>query len=92
MIVRILNEGQYVLPSLYYDDIHRIDNEIVEIIARNDEKSFNKAYAELIDMVRKYGTPLDPNILHDSNLILPPADLSLKEAKRIFVGKELIPG
>ena len=57
MIVRILNEGQCVVPSLYYDDMHNIDNEIVEIIAKNDEKNFNKAYAELIDMVRKNGTP-----------------------------------
>jgi len=91
MIVRIMNEGQYDVPSLYYDDINKIDKEIVGIIARNDEKRFEKAYAELINMVHKNGVPIDPKILHDSNLIIPPADTSLKEAKRIFVGEKIIP-
>jgi len=33
MIVRIMNENQYVVPSLYYDDINKLDNDIVNLIA-----------------------------------------------------------
>ena len=92
MIVRILNEGQYVVPSLYYDDINKIDNEIVKLIAKGDEKGFHKAYKELIEIIRKNGVPMDAKTLHESDLIVPPADLTFKEAKRIFVGEGLIPG
>ncbi len=92
MIVRIMNENQYVVPSLYYDDINKIDNEIVKLIAKDDEKGFKKAYGELIALVRKNGVPMDVKIIHESDLIIPPADLTFKEAKSIFVGEGLIPG
>ena len=45
MIIRILNENQYVVPSLYYDDINKIDNEIVKDIAKGDKAAFKKNYA-----------------------------------------------
>lgn len=92
MIIRIMNENQYIVPSLYYDDINKIDNEIVKYIAKDDEKSFKKAYAELIAIVRKNGVPMDVKTLKESDLIIPPADLSFKEAKKIFAGEGLIPG
>lgn len=92
MIIRILNENQYVVPSLYYDDINRLDNEIVGFIAKDDEKGFRKAFAQLIAIVRKNGVPMDVKSLKESDLIIPPADLSFAEAKKIFVGEGLIPG
>lgn len=92
MIIRILNENQYVVPSLYYDDINKIDNEIVKLIAKGDKKGFKEKYGELISIVRKNGVPLDPKTLKESDLIIPPADLTFEEAKKIFVGDGLIPG
>lgn len=92
MIIRILNEGQYVVPSLYYDDINKIDNEIVKVIAKGDKKSFKAKYAELIAIIHKNGIPLDAKTLKESDLIVPPADLTFEEAKKIFVGEGLIPG
>ncbi len=92
MIIRIMNENQYIVPSLYYDDINRIDNEIVHLIAKGDEKGFKEKYAELVAIVRKNGVPMDPKTLKESDLIIPPADLTFEEAKKIFVGEGLIPG
>ncbi len=92
MIVRIMNENQYIVPSLYYDDINKIDNEIVKLIAKGDEKGFKRMYADLIAIVRKNGVPMDVKTIHESDLIIPPADLTFEEAKRIFVGEGLIPG
>jgi len=92
MIIRIMNENQYIVPSLYYDDINQIDNEIVKLIAKGDEKGFKKKYGELIALIRKNGVPMDPKTLKESDLIVPPADTTFEEAKRIFTGEGLIPG
>ncbi len=92
MIIRIMNENQYIVPSLYYDDINKIDNEIVKLIAKGDKNGFKKKYAELISIIRKNGVPMDPKTLKESDLIVPPADTTFEEAKKIFVGEGLIPG
>jgi hypothetical protein len=92
MIIRILNENQYIVPSLYYDDINKIDNEIVKLIAKGDKNGFQKKYGELIAIIRKNGVPLDPKTLKESDLIVPPADITFEEARKIFVGEGLIPG
>ncbi|HTX43545.1 MAG TPA: hypothetical protein VMC61_02360 [Methanocella sp.] len=92
MIIRILNENQYIVPSLYYDDINKIDNEIVKLIAKGDKNGFKKKYGELIAIIRKNGVPLDPKTLKESDLIVPPADITFEEARKIFVGEGLIPG
>jgi hypothetical protein len=87
-----MNENQYIVPSLYYDDINSLDNEIVKLIARDDKEGFRKKYEELISVIRKNGVPMDPKTLKNSDLIVPPADISFEEAKRIFIGEGLIPG
>jgi hypothetical protein len=92
MIIRIMNENQYIVPSIYYDDINKIDNEIVKFIAKEDKKGFMEKYMELIDIIRKNGVPMDPKTLKESDLIVPPADITFEEAKKIFVGEGLIPG
>jgi hypothetical protein len=92
MIIRIMNENQYIVPSLYYDDINKMDNEVVKLIARGDREGFKEKYDELIALIRKNGVPMDPKTLKESDLIVPPADLTFEEAMRIFVGEGLIPG
>lgn len=92
MIIRIMNENQYIVPSVYYDDINKIDNEIVKLIAKGDKKGFKEEYAKLIALVRKNGVPMDPKTLKESDLIVPPADITFEEAKKIFIGEGLIPG
>ena len=41
--------------------------------------------------MRDRGTPLDPADLHASDVIVPPDDLSLEEARELFSGDGLIP-
>lgn len=92
MIVRILNDNQYLVPSLYYDEINEIDNAVVQAIARDDREGFKLHYDRLIELVRQNGVPADPTLLQESDLILPPPDLSFEEARKLFVGEGLIPG
>ncbi len=92
MIIRIMNENQYIVPSLYFDDINKIDNEVVKLIAKGDREGFKEKYGELIALVRKNGVPMDPKTLKESDLIVPPADITFEEARRLFTGEGLIPG
>lgn len=92
MIIRIIGDQQYEVKSSIVDKLNDIDNKIVELVAKGDEKNFKKEYAKMIALVRKKGKPLDPKTITGSHLILPPEDLTIEEAKRIFTGEGLIPG
>lgn len=92
MIIRILNDNQYVVPSLYLDQINLIDNEIVRCLARDDINGFKENYRKMIDLIKKNGVPVDEHLLKQSDLIVPPPDLSFDEAKNIFTGEGIIPG
>jgi hypothetical protein len=81
-----------MIPSLYLDEINSIDNDIVKCIAKGDRDNFNKKYSSLVAIIKKNGTPMDPKTIKESDLIIPPQDLTFEEAERIFIGEGLVPG
>ena len=91
MIVRITNEGQYNLPGKYIDDLNTIDDQLVEVVEAENSEEFERLLKKMLDMVRENGTPLPLDELVESDLILPEADLTLKEAEEMFVGEGLVP-
>ena len=92
MIVRILTEGQYNLPGAYIDNLNSIDNELVEVVADEDEEAFARVLKQMLDLVREHGTPVPIDELVESDLVLPEPDITLKEAEEMFVGEGLVPG
>lgn len=91
MIVRILTEGQYNLPGAYIDALNEIDNELVEVVAAEDEPEFKRALKRMLDLVRENGSPVPVNELVESDLVLPEPDITLIEAEEMFVGEGLMP-
>jgi PspAA-like protein len=91
VIVRISNEGQYELPDGLRDELNEVDNRIVTAVESDDEASFRHSFDELLGLIRDNGTPLDGDDLAESELIVPPADLTLAEAERDFTGDGLLP-
>jgi len=92
MIVRILGEDQYEVPSSYLDRLNRLDNQAVLAAAEGDTKKFQRFLGQMLELVRKRGRRLPPEELHESDVILPFPDLTIEEAKGLFVGEGLIPG
>lgn len=90
MIIRILGEGQFNLDSKHIDDLNNIDNRIVDHVNKGDRIAFRKDLEKLISTVKDLGKPLDPVDIVQSDLILPPEDLSFEEAKRVFSGDGII--
>lgn len=92
MIVRIATEGQYQLDEDDKSAFDELDNEVVKACEADDEASFRTSFGRLLDLVRKRGTPVADDQLVGSDLILPPPDVSLEEARAEFTGEGLIPG
>ena len=91
MIVRISTEGQYRLPDEDADRLNDLDNEVVAAVEAGDEERFQEVFAQLLELVRSDGSPLAEDELEESDVILPPPDLTFDEAGVQFTGDGLIP-
>ena len=91
MIVRISTEGQYDLPDGDADKLNDLDNEAVAAVEAGDEDRFHEVFESMLAMVRGDGKPVADDLLEESDVILPPPDLSFVEASETFTGDGLIP-
>jgi hypothetical protein len=92
-IVRIMGHGQFTIDDRTLKKLNNIDNSIVELVSaeRSDDTEFKKRLTELSNIVVENGKPLDPHEIIKSDIILPSADLSIDEAKKLFRGEGVIP-
>jgi hypothetical protein len=92
MIVRIATEGQYEVSADDIPGLNELDNQAVTSCEADDDAAFRDVFGRLLDYVRTHGTPLPEDELVGSDVMLPPPDFSLEEAKVEFRGEGLIPG
>jgi hypothetical protein len=92
VIVRIATEDQYELLESDAEVLNELDNEAVKACETGDEQQFHDVYTRLVQFVRENGEKLADDRLEGSDLILPPPDVSLEEARKEFSGEGLIPG
>jgi hypothetical protein len=92
-IVRIMGHGQFTVDGKTLKKLDDIDNAIVQLVSteRSDDTEFKKRLMELNNLVVENGKPLDPHEIIRSDIILPSADLSIDEAKKLFRGEGVIP-
>lgn len=92
-IVRIMGHGQFAVDTKILKKLSDIDTTIVELVSteRSDDFEFKKRLTELNDTVMKNGKQVDPREIIKSDIILPSADLSIDEAKRLFRGEGVVP-
>jgi hypothetical protein len=91
VIVRIATEGQYRLADGDTGRLNKLDNEAVAAVDGGDEDRFHAVFEEMLDLVRRSGRRLGDDELEESDLIIPPPDLSFVEAGEHFSGEGLIP-
>lgn len=91
MIVRVSTEGQYELSSDDGEALHQLDTAAVSACQGGDEKQFREAFDRLLELVRERGRRLPDDELVSSDVILPPADATLEEARAEFSGEGLLP-
>ena len=91
MIVRIAGEGQFRLPEEDSERLNELDNRAVNAVEQGDEPGFRELWSQMLELVNADGRSLDDDELVESDVILPPRDISFAEARGEFTGEGLIP-
>ncbi|MGI5991669.1 MAG: PspA-associated protein PspAA [Methanosarcina sp.] len=86
MIIRIMGEGQYRAPEALCNTLNQIDNRIVELVEEGKTEEFRDELAKMISEIKEKGEPVEAEEILESDIIVPPGDLSLEEAKAVFKG------
>jgi hypothetical protein len=91
VIVRIATDRQYRLPEGDAKRLNQLDNAAVAAVEAGDESRFAELWTQMLDLVRSDGQELSDDDLAESDVILPPPDVSFEEAAAEFTGEGLIP-
>jgi len=91
VIVRIAGETQYRLPDGDAQKLNELDNRAVEAVESGDTARFQDLWNQMLSLVERDGEELSDDELVESDVILPPRDVTFDEAKADFTGDGLIP-
>jgi hypothetical protein len=91
VIVRISGEGQFKLPDEDAERLNGLDNEAVAAVEAGDESKFQELFDQMLQVVANDGEEVPDDELVESDVILPPRDVSFEEAAGEFTGEGLIP-
>jgi hypothetical protein len=91
VIVRISGEGQYELPDEDAERLNELDNRAVAAVDQGDQTGFQELWSQMLELVKSDGNEVDGDELVESDVILPPRDISFAEAEAEFTGDGLIP-
>jgi len=91
VIVRISGEGQFRLPDADAERLNDLDNKAVSSVESGDESGFQQLWQQMLALVESDGEELAQDELVESDVILPPRDISFAEAQGEFTGAGLIP-
>jgi len=91
-IIRISGTGQYQIPrdENLLAELNALDNKIAALLQKS-EAELQRLAGQMATLVRERGRPLETALV-ESDLIIPPADLTLCEAAELFEGEGIIPG
>jgi hypothetical protein len=91
VIVRISGEGQFRLPDGDGQRLNELDNSAVAAVEAGNEEKFQSLFEEMLSLVESDGEAISDDELVESDVILPPRDVSFSEAAGEFTGEGLIP-
>ncbi len=91
MIVRVSGEGQFRLPDEDAGRLNELDNRAVNAVEQGDEAGFRELWSQMLEIVASDGNALEDDELVESDVILPPRDVTFREAEGEFTGEGLIP-
>ncbi|HEV2451330.1 MAG TPA: hypothetical protein VGS62_05345 [Streptosporangiaceae bacterium] len=92
MIVRIMGEGQFRVDDTVTAELQALDADVEAAVEKDDQKALAAALGALLDKARSYGTPLPPDTLEPSDVIIPPQDATVAEVRKLLTDEGLIPG
>ena len=91
MIIRILGEGQFRIDDATAADLQTLDASVESAVERSDQGALTAALGALLARARQ-GTPLPPDSLEPSDVIIPYEDATIDEVRKLLTDEGLIPG
>ena len=91
MIVRLLTEGQYEVSESLREQLNELDERAHAALERDDEPDLDAMLEEMWRVVQAEGQRLADDDLRPSDVVIPPADLTLEETRVLFSEDGLIP-
>ena len=91
MIARILGTGQFEISDDTHRELDALDEQAVAAIDASDEQALDGVLAQMAELIETQGTRLPDDYLGASDIVIPPADLSLDETRALFSEQGLIP-
>jgi hypothetical protein len=90
VIVRISGEGQWRVPDEKRDELNRLDDEIAAALETCSQEQFDELLGRLRDEVVRAGERVRDDEILTSDVVVPPGDTTLEEARVLFSGGGLI--
>lgn len=86
MIVRIMADGQYRIGDdpAALTEIEHLDSGLLRAVKSNDAQAFHDTLTQLIEHVHRLGQPVSNTELVTSDVIVPPADITLDETRSLL--------
>ena len=91
MIARLMNEGQYRIDDDLLRELDALDGQAVAALDAGDETELDARLDEMWRLVLERGERLPDDDLRPSDVVIPPADLTLEETRALFSEQGLIP-
>jgi PspA-Associated protein len=92
MIARIMGgEGQFEISDELLGRLNELDDQAAGALERNDETALRDLLEQMARLVETDGSRLPDDYLGASDLVIPPTDLTLEEARELFTEEGLIP-
>ncbi len=91
MIARLLNEGQYRIDDDLHRELDALDERAMTALQAGAEPELDARLEDMWRLVQERGERLPDDDLSPSDLIIPPADLTLEETGQLFGEQGLIP-
>jgi hypothetical protein len=91
VIVRLMTEGRFEVDDEVAKGLNDIDEQAGAALERGDEEQLAELLRRMAEAVRTNGIRVPDEDTSASDAIVPPDDLSLDEARRLFEGDGLIP-
>jgi hypothetical protein len=86
-----MGEGQYRVDDSLRERLNELDDEAIAALEAANETELDQKLEQMFALVRAEGERLADDDLSSSDVIIPPADLTLEETRELVSDDGLIP-
>jgi hypothetical protein len=90
VIVRISGDGQFELGDEAVKKLDSLDTRLTEALNAGDDAAFRSILGETVKFVEENGARVPADRVVPSQVIVPPADVDLDEARDFFTDEGLM--